>query len=75
MTHFAEADGERGVAWQLERFKAMTGDWTGPVSLANSAAILRHPDDHGDWVRPGIMLYGASPFADCSAASTSACSR
>ena len=60
MTHFAEADGERGVAWQMERFRAMAGDWSGPVSLGNSAAILRHPEAHGDWVRPGIMLYGAS---------------
>jgi alanine racemase len=68
MSHFAEADGARGIAWQLERFKAMIGDWRGPVSLGNSAAILRHPDGQGDWVRPGIMLYGASPFADVSAA-------
>jgi alanine racemase len=69
MTHFAEADGERGVDWQLERFAALVGDWQGPVSLANSAAILRHPATHRDWVRPGIMLYGASPFADQSAQS------
>jgi alanine racemase len=47
----------------------MADDWRGPVSLANSAAILRHPQTHGDWVRPGIMLYGASPFADVSAES------
>lgn len=67
MSHFAEADGERGVDWQLERFRAMAGSWSGPVSLANSAAILRHPHTHGDWVRPGIMLYGASPFADQTA--------
>ena len=67
MTHFAEADGERGVAEQLARFEEMAGDWPGPVSLANSAAILRHPQTHGDWVRPGIMLYGSSPFADQSA--------
>jgi len=68
MTHFAEADGERGVDWQLERFHGMAGGWTGPLCLANSAAILRHPATHGDWVRPGIMLYGASPFAERSAA-------
>lgn len=67
MTHFAEADGERGVAWQLERFRNLAGEWKGPVSLGNSAAILRHPEAHGDYVRPGIMLYGASPFADQSA--------
>ncbi|MEN9479411.1 MAG: hypothetical protein RLZZ298_806 [Pseudomonadota bacterium] len=69
MTHFAEADGERGIAWQQERFKAMLGNWQGPVSLSNSAAILRHPASHADWVRPGIMLYGASPFAEQSAKS------
>lgn len=69
MTHFAVADGERGVEWQLERFRQMTGGWKLPVSMANSAAILRHPHTAGDWVRPGIVLYGASPFADESAAS------
>ncbi len=68
MTHFAEADGERGVDWQLEAFRRMTTDWPGAVSLANSAAILRFPHTNGDWVRPGIMLYGASPFAKESAA-------
>jgi alanine racemase len=68
MTHFADADGERGIAWQMDRFKAMTGHWPGLVSLANSAAILRHPQAQADWVRPGIMLYGASPFADQAAA-------
>lgn len=68
MTHFAEADGERGVAWQLERFRALAGDWQGPLSLGNSAAILRHPQAHGHWVRPGIMLYGGSPFAATGAA-------
>ena len=36
-------------------------------SLANSAALLRYPATHADWVRPGIMLYGASPFAEMSA--------
>ncbi|MBS1157949.1 MAG: Alanine racemase region [Proteobacteria bacterium] len=68
MTHFAEADGECGVAWQLERFAALAGDWQGPRCLANSAAILRYPAAHADWVRPGIMLYGASPFVEQSAA-------
>jgi alanine racemase len=33
------------------------------ISLANSATILRYPQAHADWVRPGIMLYGASPVA------------
>ena len=67
MSHFAEADSARGIDWQLENFRCMAGAWSGPVSLANSAAILRHPASHRDWVRPGIMLYGASPFADQAA--------
>ncbi len=39
----------------------------GEVTLANSAAVLRYPETHADWVRPGIMLYGCSPFAEVSA--------
>ena len=38
------------------------GEGAYPICLANSAAVLRYPDTHGDWVRPGIMLYGISPF-------------
>lgn len=68
MTHFADADGPRGVAWQLERFAAMTAGLSDPCSLANSAALLRFPHAVGDWGRPGIMLYGSSPFADRNAA-------
>jgi alanine racemase len=51
----------------------MTADWPAaskpPVSLANSAAILRYPQTAHAWARPGIMLYGGSPFADQDAAS------
>src|SRR5437879_7622718 len=68
MTHFADADGKRGVRWQLERFEAATAGVDLPKTLANSAALLRYPDAHKDWVRPGIMLYGCSPFPDESAA-------
>lgn len=68
MTHFANADRPEGVADQLARFERGAGGLNGPRSLANSAAILVHPDTHADWVRPGIMLYGASPFATRSAA-------
>jgi alanine racemase len=68
MTHFADADGASGVAEQLARFGAATADLGLPRSLANSATILRFPEAHADWVRPGIMLYGCSPFADQSAA-------
>src|SRR6266705_849796 len=46
MTHFADADGKRGVRWQLERFDAATAGAKFPRSLATSAAILRYPETH-----------------------------
>jgi alanine racemase len=68
MTHFANSDDARGVAWQMTAFENLTQGMALPRTLANSAAILRYPQTHADWVRPGIMLYGATPFADVSAA-------
>jgi alanine racemase len=62
MTHFADADGASGVAAQLEWFNRMTDGLEGARSLANSAALLRFPQTRAAWVRPGIMLYGCSPF-------------
>ena len=62
MTHFANADEACGIHEQLGRFRTMAGDRALPVSLANSAALLRFPEAVGDSVRPGIMLYGSSPF-------------
>jgi alanine racemase len=67
MTHFADADGKRGVRWQLERFEAAANGLELARSVANSAAVLRYPEAHSGWVRPGIMLYGCSPFPDESA--------
>lgn len=67
MTHFASADETPGVAGQFERFREIAAPYRVPRSLANSAALLRYPQTHGDWVRPGIMLYGASPFEETSA--------
>ncbi|HYX64017.1 MAG TPA: alanine racemase [Burkholderiales bacterium] len=69
MTHFADADGASGVRAQLERFRELTKDFQAPRSLANSAALIRYAEARADWVRPGIMLYGGSPFADQSAES------
>ena len=76
MTHFATADGKLGIAAQLRRFEEITKSATAifkakafAQSLSNSAATFRYPETHRDWVRPGIMLYGSSPFADKSAAS------
>lgn len=72
MTHFASADEpdeEKNVLRQLQYFAAITKEYRHyPSSLANSAAIIRYPVTHADWVRPGIMLYGASPFTDKTAA-------
>ncbi len=68
MTHFATADEEVGVASALDVFNQTTADMTGKSSLANSAAILRHPQTHVDWVRPGIMLYGSTPVSSTPAA-------
>jgi alanine racemase len=68
MTHFAQADESAGVNWQLQPFLSETAVHGLPWSTANSAALLRYPETLGAWVRPGIMLYGASPFADVSAA-------
>ena len=64
ITHFADADGQRGIADALARFDAATRDLPGERSLCNSAATLRHADAAAvaaDWVRPGIMLYGSAP--------------
>jgi len=67
MTHFSDADGPIGVAAQLATFQAATRDLPGERSLSNSAAILRHMGPQAaavvrsDWVRPGVVLYGASP--------------
>jgi len=62
LTHFAQADEPRGVAWQLEALNRLPGTEGLPRCLANSAALLRYPQTHGDWARPGIMIYGVSPF-------------
>lgn len=67
MTHFAQADEAVGVSWQLRPFLHEIADDGLPWSCANSAALLRFPETLGAWVRPGIMLYGASPFADMPA--------
>ena len=75
MTHFATSDGKTGVTEQMRRFAEIVRAAKEPFakkgftqSVANSAALLRYPETHRDWVRPGIMLYGASPFDDRSAA-------
>jgi alanine racemase len=63
MTHFARADEEDGIAEPLAAFEASTRGLAYPRSLANSAGVIRYPEVGGDIVRPGIMLYGATPSA------------
>ncbi|MGE4241292.1 alanine racemase, partial [Ramlibacter sp.] len=64
MTHFSDADGPRGIAHQVQAFAEATRDLPGERSVCNSAATLRHaadPQVRGDWVRPGIAVYGSAP--------------
>lgn len=64
ITHFSDADGPRGTAHQRAVFERATHDLPGERTLCNSAAsLLEASDEHlrGDWVRPGIVLFGSSP--------------
>jgi alanine racemase len=64
-THLASADAP-GVATteeQLNAFAATTRGLPGERCIENSAAIFAFPDAQADWVRPGLLLYGVSPFA------------
>ena len=71
VSHFACADmtDDAMSAGQLEKVRAAAERFGVPYSAANSAAIFRYPQSAGSRVRPGIMLYGSSPFTDRSAQS------
>jgi len=69
LTHLACAN-ERDDAVtraQLERFHAVTRGLEHEVSIANSAGLFGAVTLGCHWVRPGLALYGASPFEDCTA--------
>ena len=68
MTHFANADVADGTAAAMQVVAQMMPA-SYARSLANSAAIVQQAHTHADWVRPGIMLYGATPVAEKSASS------
>ena len=70
LTHLAAAENAGGLETklQLDRFRAVSAPLRLERSIANSAAVIAWPDAHVEWVRPGLMLYGASPFDDRSAA-------
>lgn len=74
MTHFARADDDPSITYQqLQCFTQYTSQLPGRISVCNSAGTLtaslqQHlPTQFEQWVRPGICLYGASPFAAVSA--------
>lgn len=71
MTHFADADcGQegRGIQGQMSILDELRSGLDLPLSLANSAALLRYPESLGNSVRVGIMLYGSSPFPELMSA-------
>ena len=76
MTHFANADDVQDdtTASQIEQFSNIVRTFDGDISIANSPAILgweaalsvfaEHCNNGRLWVRPGLALYGISPFAN-----------
>lgn len=66
MSHFSSADDLASAATQqqFECFNRVTAGVAAEACLASSASIIGWPATYRDWVRPGIMLYGASPMLD-----------
>ena len=64
MTHFPCADDTENdkPLSQIKHFSQLVGSKHEQICLANSAGIIAWPDSHGDWIRPGLMLYGVSPM-------------
>ncbi|MDF1688840.1 MAG: alanine racemase [Cycloclasticus sp.] len=69
MTHLACADDMDATTTseQIELFDKSISGLTGEQSIANSAGLLGWQQARRHWVRPGIMLYGGSPFCDTKA--------
>ena len=66
MTHFARADemDRSATLLQLERYEQARAGRDVKACLSNSAAVMEFPEAHHEWMRPGIMLYGVSPFPE-----------
>lgn len=68
MTHLANADDPLNPGLPLQQqmacFQQSISGLAGDLSVANSAADLMHPELCSDWIRPGVMLYGATPGGD-----------
>ncbi len=69
MSHFANSDlfGDNRNTAQLAVMRQLVAETGLSACMANSAAIISLPDAHHQWVRPGLMLYGVSPFVEQSA--------
>ncbi len=68
MTHFSDADTpERdNTEAQISRFDAFARAYPEcKQCLCNSAGTIAYPEAHRDFIRPGLALYGVSPFENC----------
>ncbi|MBV7404645.1 catabolic alanine racemase DadX [Enterobacter sp. ENT03] len=71
MSHFAVAERPDGIDEAMVKIEQAAEGLDCARSLSNSAATLWHPAAHFDWVRPGIILYGASPSGQWQDVATS----
>ena len=71
MSHLANANlpNDLSVEEQIKKFGDVTLGYSNEKSLANSGGVLKWPSSHFDWVRPGLILYGVSPFPGVAAES------
>ena len=65
MTHFSSADNQESdsTKTQINKFNEIIETKQNNQSLSNSAAIMSFTETHREFTRPGIMLYGSSPFS------------
>ncbi|ART80946.1 alanine racemase [Oceanisphaera avium] len=67
MSHFARADEPKQRAITeaaITCFNQATHGKVNDRALCNSAGVLAFPKAHSDFIRPGIMLYGITPFSE-----------
>lgn len=69
MTHLSDADArdQPRTCEQVMRFEQLVRNLNVERSIGNSAGLIAWPNARVEWVRPGLMLYGMSPFAETSA--------
>lgn len=68
MAHFSSADSlaSPSTPQQMTSFQQLLQTHHLPGSLAHSAGIFGWQASLHDWIRPGIAIYGVSPFPDCT---------